>query len=267
LTGRTPRILIIAGSDSGGGAGIQADIKTATVLGCFAMTAVTAITAQNTLGIHAVHVLPAPLVAAQIEACLSDIGADVIKIGMLGSAEIAATVADALAAHASNVPLVLDPVMVAKGGESLAGAGTIAVLKARLIQLATLVTPNIPEAQVLSGLTVSPGKAMAAAADAIRAMGAKAVLVKGGHAEGENVADVLVDGEAITVFASPRLDTRHTHGTGCTLSTAIACGIGQGMSLADAVGRAHDYVHEAIRTAPGFGSGRGPLNHMVRASV
>jgi hydroxymethylpyrimidine/phosphomethylpyrimidine kinase len=261
LTAKPARILIIAGSDSSGGAGIQADIKTATALGCYAMTAVTAVTAQNTTGVQSIHPIPPAIVREQIEACLSDIGADAIKIGMLGSAEIVNAVADALG-QARNIHVVLDPVMIAKGGASLTSDAAVEALKARLIPLSTLITPNIPEAEVLSGLKVAPGKATAAAADGIRALGAEAVLMKGGHAEGENVADILIDGYAITVFASPRLETKHTHGTGCTLSTAIACRLGQGMSLADAVERAHNYVHEAIRAAPGFGSGHGPLNHM-----
>ncbi len=226
------------------------------------MTAITAVTAQNTLGVHAMQLLPATLVREQIVACLSDIGADAIKVGMLSSAEIVSIVAETLATQAKGIPLVLDPVMVAKGGASLAGADAVAALKRELIPLATLVTPNIPEAEALTGVAITPGRATAAAADAMRVLGAKAVLMKGGHAEGENVADVLVDGEAITVFASPRLETRHTHGTGCTLSTAIACGLAEGLTLADAVGRAHDYVHEAIRRAPGFGAGHGPLNHL-----
>jgi hydroxymethylpyrimidine/phosphomethylpyrimidine kinase len=256
------RILIIAGSDSGGGAGIQADIKTATTFGCDAMTALTAVTAQNTLGVQAIHLLPATLVRQQIESCLSDIGADAIKIGMLGSVETVAVVAEALLRHAAGIPVVLDPVMVAKGGASLAASETVEALKALLIPLATLITPNLPEAEVLSGMKVSPGRAAATAADAIRGLGAKAVLIKGGHGAGENVIDILVDGAEITVFASPRLETRHTHGTGCTLSTAIACGLAEGLSLPDAVERARDFVHEAIRSAPRLGSGHGPLNHL-----
>lgn len=262
MTPEPARILIIAGSDSSGGAGIQADIKTATALGCYAMTAITAVTAQNTTGVQRIHPLPADVVREQIVSCLSDIGADAIKIGMLGSVEIVRSVAEVLREHAQGILLVLDPVMVAKGGASLAGNDVIGALKTELFPLAAVVTPNTPEAEVLTGLSVSPGRATAAAADAIRAFGAEAVLMKGGHADGENVIDVLVDGSAITVFASPRLDTKHTHGTGCTLSTAIACGLGQGLSLIDAVDRAHNYVHEAMRAAPGFGSGHGPLNHM-----
>jgi hydroxymethylpyrimidine/phosphomethylpyrimidine kinase len=262
LTTALKRVLSIAGSDSGGGAGIQADIKTASAFGCYAMTAVTAITAQNTQGVQAIELLPASLVRSQIESCLSDIGADAIKIGMLGSAETVKVVAESLKRYAADIPVVLDPVMVAKGGASLAASETIEALKSHLIPLATLVTPNLPEAEVLSGMPVSAGRAAAKAADAIRALGAKAVLMKGGHGEGENVIDILVDGAEITVFASPRLETRHTHGTGCTLSTAIACGLAQGLSLSDAVAGAHDYVHEAIRTAPGLGAGHGPLNHL-----
>jgi hydroxymethylpyrimidine/phosphomethylpyrimidine kinase len=260
VSARPARILIIAGSDSSGGAGIQADIKTATALGCYAMTAITAVTAQNTIGVSSIHAVPAAIVREQIDACLSDIGADAIKIGMLGTAEIVTVVADALRAHAKTIPIVLDPVMVAKGGASLIGDSAVGALKQKLLPLATVITPNLPEAAVLSGL---PEKApVADAATQIRSLGARAVLMKGGHAESSTVTDVLFDGEVRHSFASPRIGTKHTHGTGCTLSTAIACGLGQGMALADAVQRAHAYVHEAIRAAPGFGAGYGPLNHM-----
>jgi len=214
------------------------------------MTAITAVTAQNTLGVQQIYLLP------------PDIGAVAIKIGMLGSAETVEAVGKVLLRLAGSIPVVVDPVMIAKGGASLAGEAAIAALKRHIIPLAALATPNLPEAEVLTGLRVSPGREGAVAGDAIRAMGASAVLLKGGHAEGANVTDILVEADAITVYASPRLETRHTHGTGCTLSTAIACGLAEGMSLSDAVARAHDYVHEAIRTAPGLGSGHGPLNHL-----
>jgi hydroxymethylpyrimidine/phosphomethylpyrimidine kinase len=260
LSAKPARILIIAGSDSSGGAGIQADIKTATALGCYAMTAITAVTAQNTTGVSSIHAIPTAIVREQIDACLSDIGANAIKIGMLGTVEIVTVVADALRVHAKAIPIVLDPVMVAKGGASLIGDSAVEALKQKLLPLAAVITPNLPEAAVLSGL---PETALVAGTAArIRDLGARAVLMKGGHAEGATVTDVLFDGEGQHVFASPRIDTKHTHGTGCTLSTAIACGLGEGMTLADAVQRAHTYVHEAIRAAPGFGAGHGPLNHM-----
>jgi len=264
LSAKPARILIIAGSDSSGGAGIQADIKTATALGCYAMTAVTAITAQNTMGVSAIHPIPAALVREQITACLSDIGADAIKIGMLGDADIIDSVAEVLAREAHGIPLVLDPVMVAKGGASLLQARAIAALKAKLIPLATLVTPNTPEAEALTGLAIGTSEDCVAAAHAMIGLGARAALVKGGHLDEDVVMDILVDptSDETLWFGSDRIDTPHTHGTGCTLSTAIACGLGQGMALADAVERAHGYVHEAIRAAPGFGAGHGPLNHM-----
>jgi hydroxymethylpyrimidine/phosphomethylpyrimidine kinase len=260
LSARPARILIIAGSDSSGGAGIQADIKTATALGCYAMTAITAVTAQNTTGVRSIHAIPAAIVREQIDACLGDIGADAIKIGMLGTAEIVTVVAHALRAYASAIPIVLDPVMVAKGGASLIGDSAVEALKQTLLPLAAVVTPNLPEAAVLSGLPES--EPVADTAVRIRHLGVRAVLMKGGHAEGTTVTDTLFDGDAQHSFTSPRIDSRHTHGTGCTLSTAVACGLGQGMTLADAVQRAHTYVHEAIRAAPGFGAGHGPLNHM-----
>ncbi|MGB7654938.1 MAG: bifunctional hydroxymethylpyrimidine kinase/phosphomethylpyrimidine kinase [Novosphingobium sp.] len=241
-----PRILTIAGSDSSGGAGIQADIKTITVLGGYAMSAITAITAQNTLGVTAVEVLSPDLIAAQIDACVSDIGVDAVKIGMLGSPEIAAIVADRL--ERLGVPVVFDPVMVATSGSVLADAATIAAFE-RLMQLATLTTPNVPELEALGGH---------------EAMQARDVtyLAKGGDAEGERVDDVLmVPGAEPHVMSGSRIHTRHTHGTGCTLSSAIATYLGKGLPLAEAVDRARLFVRSALRAAPGFGAGSGPLGH------
>ncbi|MCC6926167.1 bifunctional hydroxymethylpyrimidine kinase/phosphomethylpyrimidine kinase [Novosphingobium sp.] len=241
-----PRILTIAGSDSSGGAGIQADLKTITVLGGYAMSAITAITAQNTLGVTMVEALSPAMVAAQIDACTSDIGVDAVKIGMLGSPEIAAVVADRLAALA--VPVVFDPVMIATSGAALADAATIAGFE-RLMQLATLTTPNVPELEALGGH------------EAMQARGV-AYLAKGGDAEGERVEDVLVlPGEEPHVMAATRIHTRHTHGTGCTLSSAIATYLGKGMALPEAVDRARLFVRSALRAAPGFGQGSGPLGH------
>lgn len=241
-----PRILTIAGSDSSGGAGIQADIKTITVLGGYAMSALTAITAQNTLGVCAIEVLSPELVAAQIDACISDIGIDAIKIGMLGSPAIAALVAERLAAQ--NVPIVFDPVMIATSGAMLADEATIAAFE-RLMQLATLTTPNVAELAALGG-----HEAMAARGIAY--------LAKGGDGTSERVEDVLVlPGAEPQIMAGTRIHTRHTHGTGCTLSSAIATYLGKGLPLPEAADRARLFVRSALRAAPGFGAGNGPLGH------
>ena len=240
------RVLTIAGSDSSGGAGIQADIKTITVLGGYAMSAITAITAQNTLGVTAVEVLSPKLVAAQIDACICDIGLDAVKIGMLGSPEIAAVVAERIAALA--VPVVFDPVMVATSGAALADDATITAFE-RLMQLATLTTPNVTELAALGGH------------DGMSARGV-AYLAKGGDSEGERIEDVLViPGEEPLVMAGTRIHTRHTHGTGCTLSSAIATYLAKGLPLPEAVDRARLFVRSALRAAPGFGAGNGPLGH------
>jgi hydroxymethylpyrimidine/phosphomethylpyrimidine kinase len=261
----TARLLVIAGSDSGGGAGIQADIKTASAFGVYAMTAVTAVTVQNTKGVWAVHPVPTEIVRGQIEACLADIGADAVKTGMLGDGAMVETVAAALADCAA--PLVVDPVMVAKGGEKLLANAAIAALRERLLPRAALVTPNLPECEALIGFAPADEAQARRAAAKFRALGARHVLFKGGHGDGEMVRDFLVDGESgrVVSFQAPRQQTRHTHGTGCTLATAIACGLAEGQSLEESVGRAHGYVQEAIRTAPGLGSGHGPLNHSVKS--
>lgn len=255
------RVLIIAGSDSGGGAGIQADIKTVSALGGYAMTAVTALTAQNTLGVHAVHSAPPDFVAAQISCVLEDLGADVVKTGMLGGAAVIDAVCAAL--EGRGLPLVLDPVMVAKGGASLLAEEAIAHLKRRLLPLASLLTPNLPEAEALCGMRISTEAEMHHAAEALLTLGVPAVLLKGGHLPGDDLVDLLVtDVETIT-FRSRRIATRHTHGTGCTLASAIATYLAQGRALPDAVSAARDYVRAAIETAPGLGQGHGPLNHLV----
>jgi hydroxymethylpyrimidine/phosphomethylpyrimidine kinase len=261
----TPRLLIIAGSDSGGGAGIQADIKTASAFGVYAMTAVTAVTVQNTQGVLAVHPVPPQIVRGQIAACLEDIGADAIKTGMLGDAAMVETVAAALADCAA--PLVVDPVMVAKGGEKLLADAAIAALCGKLLPRATLVTPNLPECEALIGFSPADEDEARRAAAKFRALGVRHILFKGGHADGEMVRDFLADGEsgAVVSFPAPRQNTRHTHGTGCTLATAIACGLAEGRTLEESAERAHRYVQEAIRTAPGLGSGHGPLNHFVKS--
>jgi len=255
------RILIVAGSDSGGGAGIQADIKAVTALNGFAMTAITALTAQNTQGVFGVHEVPPEFVAEQIRVVMEDIGADVVKTGMLGSVAIINAVADALETFASELPWVIDPVMVAKGGHPLLAEDAAEALKERLVSRAAVITPNLPEAEVLTGRKVKAVADMEAAASALLQTGAKAVLLKGGHLEGDTVVDLLATAAGIERFESPRIHTLHTHGTGCTLASAIACGLAQGMSVRDTVIRARGYVLEAIRTAPGFGHGHGPLNH------
>ena len=249
----TPRILVIAGSDSGGGAGIQADIKTVTMLGGHAMTAVTAITAQNTLGVQAVHAIPTDIVLAQIESVVSDIGVDAVKIGMIGSAATADAVADVVARL--EVPIVFDPVMVATSGATLADTETIAAFE-RLMDIAAIVTPNIPELAALGGEA------------RVLAHGC-ALLVKGGHAEGDTIVDTLVtpDGSS-QQWVGDRIDTRHTHGTGCTLASAIAEGLGRGRPLADAIARARRFVRIALHEAPGLGGGHGPMGHQrVRLDV
>jgi hydroxymethylpyrimidine/phosphomethylpyrimidine kinase len=261
--GRPKRLLIIAGSDSGGGAGIQADIKAACAFGVYAMTAITAVTAQDTTGVHAIHPVPASVVREQIARCLSDIGADAIKIGMLGSAEIAEAVADVLERDARDIPLVLDPVLSSSSGTALLDGRGIEILRRRLIPLATLITPNIPEAELLTGLPATDTKEMLAAAHCLCELGARAALVKGGHSTTDMIEDALVWDKGVDTLKFPRIETRHTHGTGCTLSAAVACGLAQGLSLLLAVGRAREYVQHAIATAPGLGKGNGPLNHAV----
>jgi hydroxymethylpyrimidine/phosphomethylpyrimidine kinase len=253
------RVLIIAGSDSGGGAGVQADIKTVTMLGGYAATAITAVTVQSTLGVTAVHAIPTDIIAAQVRAVLSDIGADVIKTGMLGS--VAVVEMTAMLIGESRLPAVIDPVMVAKGGASLLDANAVAAFKALLIPHAALLTPNAPEAEALTGLGVADLDSARRAADVLLAAGAKAVLIKGGHIPGPQVIDLLVTTDGETLFEGERIETRHTHGTGCTLASACATGLAQGLPLTEAVARAWAYVAEAIRRAPGLGSGHGPLDH------
>jgi hydroxymethylpyrimidine/phosphomethylpyrimidine kinase len=259
----TGRVLIVAGSDSGGGAGIQADIKSVTALGAYAATAVSALTAQNTLGVHGVLPVPLDFLRLQIECVLADIGADAIKTGMLADAATIELVAGVLAEQARGVPLVVDPVMVAKGGQALLAPDAVGTLKRTLLPLASLLTPNLPEAEVLSGVPIRDLGAMRHAASAMLTLGAPAVLLKGGHMDGDTVIDLLATEAGIEEFSSPRIDTRHTHGTGCTLASTIAAGLAQGMALRDAVARARTYVHAAIATAPGYGAGHGPINHAV----
>ena len=255
------RVLIVAGSDSGGGAGIQADIKAVTALGGFAMTAISALTAQNTRGVTAIHEVPDDFIAEQMRVVLSDIGADCLKTGMLHRPSVIETVCEVMADMAPQAPLVADPVMVAKGGARLLEPAAVDCLKRLLIPRATVLTPNLPEAESLTGMTVRDRDEMAAAGRALVDLGAQAVLVKGGHLEGATVIDLLVTAEEVTAFEDKRLQTRHTHGTGCTLASAIAAGLAQGLVVAAAVARARRYVLEAIRRAPGYGRGHGPLDH------
>ena len=256
---RLGRVLIIAGSDSGGGAGIQADIKTVTLLGGYAATAITALTAQNTLGVWGVEPVSPGMILAQARAVLEDIGADVIKTGMLGDAATIAAAAEILVE--ARLPVVVDPVMMAKGGASLLAASAMDALRAEILPRASLLTPNAPEAKALTGLEIRDLDDMRRAADRLLATGARSVLLKGGHLEGETVTDLLVGPDGETTFSGPRVHTRHTHGTGCTLASACAVGLAQGLPLPEAVGRAWAYVAEAIRHAPGLGQGAGPLGH------
>ena len=255
------RVLIVAGSDSGGGAGIQADIKTVPMLGAFAATAITALTAQNTEGVHGVLPIDPAFIRLQMEVVLDDIGADAVKTGMLHDAAVIDTVASVLEERAPTVPLVLDPVMVAKGGAPLIQLDAIETLKTRLVPRATVLTPNLPEAEILCGYTIGDVAAMREAARALLGLGCGAVLLKGGHLDGDIVHDVLATAADFQEWTSPRIATRHTHGTGCTLASAIAAGLAQGMAVAAAVERARDYVQRAIASAPGLGRGHGPLDH------
>jgi hydroxymethylpyrimidine/phosphomethylpyrimidine kinase len=264
---RPGRVLIVAGSDSGGGAGIQADIKTVTVLGAYAATAITAITVQNTLGVSEVFPIPNVMVEAQARAVLSDIGADAIKTGMLGDEASVKTVVR-IVDSASSAAIVVDPVMVAKGGAPLLDPDAVGAIRAELIPRATLLTPNAPEAAVLTGLQVESLADLRRAGEALLSMGARAVLMKGGHLPGPEVVDVLMTSEGETRFQGARMETRHTHGTGCSLASACAAGISQGMPLREAVSQAWRFVRGGIAHAPELGAGHGPIDHawMLRSA-
>jgi hydroxymethylpyrimidine/phosphomethylpyrimidine kinase len=253
------RALTIAGSDSGGGAGLQADLKTFTAFGVFGTTAITAITVQNTLSVARVFPLPADLVIDQIRAVADDIGTDAVKIGMLGTAEIAHAVADYLEDHTLG-PVVLDTVMVATSGGRLIQDEGVEVMRRRLLGRAALVTANIPEAEALTGLTIASVAAARDAAKRLVEIGARAALVKGGHLEGPPT-DILCAGALLTEFHAPRVDTPHTHGTGCTLAAAITARLAVGDDLAEAIRAAKAYVTRALVEAPGIGHGHGPLRH------
>jgi hydroxymethylpyrimidine/phosphomethylpyrimidine kinase len=257
-TPQPPRALTIAGSDSGAGAGIQADLKTFAALEVYGLSALTAITAQNTLGVRAAYTLAPELVEAQIDAVLEDIGADAVKTGMLATPEIIETVARCI--RRWKLPLVVDPVMVAKGGDRLLASTAVTTLRDVLVPLATVITPNLPEAEVLTGLRVESIAEMHAAAYAIAKLGARHVVVKGGHHAGEPV-DVYFDGEQFIDLTAERVETVHTHGTGCTFSAAIAAFLARGFSVEGAVASAKEYITSAIRHAPGIGHGHGPVEH------
>ena len=259
MTSPAGRVLIIAGSDSGGGAGIQADIKAVTALGGYAATAVTAITVQNTLGVHGVHPLPLDLIEAQARAVLDDIGVDAVKTGMLGSIEVVEQVAAIL--DTADAPAVVDPVMIAKGGHPLLPDAAVEAVRRLMLPRAALLTPNAPEAEALTGVSVADLDGQRRAGEALLGMGAKAVLMKGGHVPGEAVVDLLLTPSGETLLEGERVDTRHTHGTGCTLASACAAGLARGLPLEAAVAEAWAYVAEAIRRAPGLGGGHGPLDH------
>jgi hydroxymethylpyrimidine/phosphomethylpyrimidine kinase len=256
------RVLIVAGSDSGGGAGIQADIKTISMLDAYAATAITALTAQNTEGVFGILPIPPEFIRRQIEVVLDDIGADAIKTGMLHDATVIEAVVAVLRDRAAAIPAVVDPVMIAKGGGRLIEPEAVEALKRLLISRAEIVTPNLPEAEILCGSTIGDVAAMQAAGESLLALGCRAALVKGGHLPGETVSDVLVTtGGGVRIWESPRIVTRHTHGTGCTLASAIAAGLAQGLGVESAVDRARHYVQRAIAGAPGLGRGHGPLDH------
>jgi hydroxymethylpyrimidine/phosphomethylpyrimidine kinase len=259
------RVLVVAGSDSGGGAGIQADIKVITALGGYAATAITALTAQNTLGVQGVFPVDPSFVAQQMDVVLADIGADCIKTGMLYSAETISAVVRVYERRSRRVPLIVDPVMVAKGGAALLAPDATKLIAHQLVPLAALVTPNLPEAEVLTGRSTRTVDDMGRAADRLLELGAGAVLVKGGHLEGDRVVDLFrtADGEEY-LYEDERIVSKSTHGTGCTLASAIAAGIAEGLRLSDAVTRARRYVREAIRHAPGLGRGHGPVQHAWR---
>jgi hydroxymethylpyrimidine kinase/phosphomethylpyrimidine kinase len=254
-----PRALTIAGSDSGGGAGIQADLKVFMALGCHGMSAVTALTAQNTTGVTGIHEVPAEFVIAQIDAVSSDIGVDAAKTGMLASAPIVSAVAKSVAANDIG-PLVVDPVFVSKSRDRLLAEDAVAALKNELFPLAAVITPNLFEASALVGEDITTRNEMAAAARALHALGPRAVLVKGGHLEGDEAVDVLFDGDVVTEVSGPRFDTKDTHGTGCALSAAIAARLAHGDSIEDAVRAAKNFVSGAIEHGLRIGRGWGPVN-------
>lgn len=255
--------LTIAGSDSGGGAGIQADLKTFQAFGCFGTTAIVAVTAQNTLGVRGVHQVPLEMISAQLDALAVDLPPDALKSGMLATREVVERVADEIGGRGWG-SYVLDPVMVATSGDRLLDANAVIAIRDRLLPLATCVTPNLDEAELLTGLTVRDPEAMVVAGKALLDLGARAALVKGGHLRSDILVDVVVTRDGVERFTRPRLATRATHGTGCTLSAAVTAGLALGNDLQIAVSDAIAYLQLAIRSAPGLGSGNGPVEHGVR---
>ena len=255
------RVLIVAGSDSGGGAGVQADIKTVTALGGHASSAITALTVQNTRGVFDVAASPPPLVVAQMRVVLEDLGADAIKTGMMGDTRLVEAVAEAFSDFAAAIPRIVDPVMVATSGDRLLPESAVDAVRRLLVPGAALVTPNAPEAEILTGRAVDTLDGQRRAADRLLEAGAMAALVKGGHVDGPVIFDVLVDHHSEKILETPRQATRATHGTGCTLASGIAAGLARGMTLQSAVSLSHAFLQEAIRRAPGLGSGRGPVDH------
>ena len=259
---KIPKAMTIAGSDSGGGAGVQADLKTFAALGVYGASTLTAITAQNTVAVTTVHDIPTDVITAQIDAVLTDIGADAVKTGMLSSSDIIECVCEALEVHGVQ-RLVVDPVMIAKSGDALLREDAIGSLRTRLLPLAMVVTPNIPEAEALTETTIVSDADVRRAAEAIVGMGARSVVVKGGHREGP-ATDLFYDGKEFKEFTAPRFDTVNTHGTGCTFASAVAAGLALGMVVTDAVDLAKDYVTEGIRHSFSIGQGHGPLNHFYK---
>lgn len=259
------RVLVIAGSDSSGGAGIQADIKTITMLRGYASTAITALTVQNTMGVSAIHAAPTDIIAGQIKAVLSDIGADCIKLGMLFSSEIINVIADTLDELDYKGDLVLDPVMIATSGDKLIDEAAIETLKARLLPRASVITPNVPEAEVLSGYSIETEEDLLEAGHLLVGMGAKAVLMKGGHLNsGEDIVDILVLEGHQHSWHDSRIDSNNTHGTGCTLASGVATGLAQGMPLKESIERARGFVRGCLIAAPDFGEGNGPMGHHLQ---
>lgn len=255
------RVLIIAGSDSGGGAGIQGDIKAVTCCGAYAATAITALTAQNSQGVFGIEKVSPAFIAKQIRVVLDDIGTDCIKTGMLHNARVIKIVAETLKQKAPSIPLIVDPVMIAKGGAALLEKTAINALKKYIIPCSMLVTPNIPEAELLADIRISFLADMEKAGHIILEQGAQAVLVKGGHLEGRDIFDILITPQKTLHFKSTRIATRHTHGTGCALASSIAAYLARNFPLETAVVKGRDYVRNAISAAPGLGQGNGPLEH------
>ncbi|BCB02614.1 bifunctional hydroxymethylpyrimidine kinase/phosphomethylpyrimidine kinase [Bacillus sp. KH172YL63] len=254
------KALTIAGSDSGGGAGIQADLKTFQELGSYGMSVISAVTAQNTTGVHGVYPVPVEGIIQQLDAIGEDLRPDGLKTGMLHSGEVIEAVSERIEHYGWN-NLVVDPVMIAKGGAKLLQDEAIRALKEKLIPLSTVITPNLPEAEVITGLTIRSLEDRKGAAKMLVEMGARSVVIKGGHAEDEQVVDLFYDGKAFEEMISPRIDTPHTHGTGCTFSAAVAAQLSKGMDLFDAVKTGKAFIRAAIENPLGIGSGHGPTNH------